>query len=464
MHSRTLAAVLLAAAVFVPAGAAAAAGPDDVTLLRVFLTDGTSLVSYGEPARVADRVIFSMPTATTPNPPLHLVNLPIARVDWDRTTRYATTARASHYIETQAENDYAALSNDVAATLNEVALTAEPSQRLAIVQRARQTLADWPQKHFNYRAAEVRQLLGMLDEAIADLQASRSPGRFSLSLAAYSDPPAIVEPLLPPPATARETIGQLLTAAYAVDMSAERTSLLATAVATIDREKASLPREWAAAVRADARAEIARELTLDRSYQSLTTRMMAAANWRAKRGDVRGVERLVRAIHQWDTALGERRPDAVNSLIKAVQAKLDAARELRLARDRYALRAPVLTAYRVAMRTPMELFAQLKPALEDVKALSGSAPEALDMLERSVSQILVLASVIAPPAEVASAHALLISAVQLAGNAARIRREATLAGDMPRAWDASSAAAGALMLGARARSDMQTVLKPPQLR
>ena len=78
MHSRTLAAVLLAAAVFVPAGAAAAAGPDDVTLLRVFLTDGTSLVSYGEPARVADRVIFSMPTATTPNPPLHLVNLPIA--------------------------------------------------------------------------------------------------------------------------------------------------------------------------------------------------------------------------------------------------------------------------------------------------------------------------------------------------------------------------------------------------
>ena len=60
-----------------------------------------------------------MPTATTPNPPLHLVNLPIARVDWDRTNRYAATARASHYIETQAENDYAALSNDVAATLND---------------------------------------------------------------------------------------------------------------------------------------------------------------------------------------------------------------------------------------------------------------------------------------------------------------------------------------------------------
>src|SRR5216684_1133144 len=158
MHSRTLAAVVLAAAVAFPLRAAAAAGADAATLLRGFLTDGTSRVSYGEPARVNDRVIFSMPTATIPNPPLHLVNLPAARVDWERTSRYAATARASHYVETQAENDYAAISNDVASTLNEVALTAEPAQRLAIVQRARQTLADWPQSHFNYRAAEIRQL------------------------------------------------------------------------------------------------------------------------------------------------------------------------------------------------------------------------------------------------------------------------------------------------------------------
>src|SRR5437868_577907 len=142
MRSRTLAAVALAAALIAPLGAAADQAPDAATLLRVFLTDGTSLVSYGEPARVGDRVIFSMPTAATPNPPLHLVNLPLERVDWDRTTRYAATARAAHYIETQAENDYAALSNDVTSTLNEVALTAEPSQRLAIVQRARQTQAD----------------------------------------------------------------------------------------------------------------------------------------------------------------------------------------------------------------------------------------------------------------------------------------------------------------------------------
>ena len=462
MHSRTLAAVVLAAAVAIPVRAAAAAA-DEATLLRVFLTDGTSLISYGEPARVNDRVIFSLPTATIPNPPLHLVNLPAGRVDWDRTSRYAATARASHYVETQAENDYAALSNDVASTLNEIAQSADPSQRLAIVQRARQTLAEWPQSHFNYRAAEVRQLLGMLDEAIADLQAARGPGRFALTLSAYSDPLAIVEPLLPPP-DAQQAIEQLLTAARAVDISAERTSLLATAVAAIDHEKAALPAGWAAITRAETQAEIAKELKLDRSYQTLTARMMTLANRRTKQADVRGLERVVRVIHQRDAALGTKRPDVVNALIEAVQAKLDAARQLQLARDRFALRAPALRRYRLAIRAPMDLFAQLKPSLEAVKALSGSAPGTLGAIQRSVSRILKLASAIAPPEELVSAHALLISAVQLAGNAAQIRREATLASDMTRAWDASSAAAGALMLGARARSDIHTLLRPPQFR
>src|SRR6266851_8273463 len=243
MYSSAIAAVVLAAALVVPVRAAAAAVNDDATLLRVFLTDGTSLVSYGEPARVGDRVIFSMPTATTPNPPLHLVNLPAARVDWDRTNRYAAIARTTRYVETQAENDYAALSNEVALTLNDVAHTTDAAQRLAIVERARKTLADWPQNHFNYRRAEVWQMLSLLDEAIADLRAARSAGRFDLTLSAFADPSPIVEPLLPPP-TPREAIEQMLKAARVVDSAADRTSLLATAVATIDREKEALPADW----------------------------------------------------------------------------------------------------------------------------------------------------------------------------------------------------------------------------
>ena len=109
MHSRKWAVPALAAlllACWQPAAPApAAAGNDEATLLRVFLKDGTSLVSYGEPARIDDRVVFSMPTAATPDPPLQLVSLAASRVDWDRTDRYATAARAAHYVATQAEAD-----------------------------------------------------------------------------------------------------------------------------------------------------------------------------------------------------------------------------------------------------------------------------------------------------------------------------------------------------------------------
>jgi hypothetical protein len=465
MHCRTLAAAFLAVALLIPIrGAAQPAVPaDDATLLRVFLTDGTSLVSYGEPARVGDRVIFSMPSATTPNPPLHLVNLPVERVDWDRTNRYAATARATHYIQTQAETDYTVLSNDVALALNEVARTSDPAQRLAIVERARATLADWPQNHYGYRQGEVRQMLSLLDEAIADLRAARGGGRFDLTLSAYADPPAIVEPLLPPP-DAKEAVEHMLLAARTVDSAAERTSLLATAVAAIDRDKALLPADWAAATRAATQAEVRAELRLDRAYQGLTARTMTVASYRAQMADVRGLERLLRAIPQRDAFLGGKRPDAVNALVAAVQGKLDAARQLQLARDRWAMRAPDLRRYRVAMRAPMATFAGLRPALENIKALSGSSPATLAWVQGTVAQILELVSAIAPPQEVAAAHALLISAVQLAFNAAQIRREAALAADMARAWDASSAAAGALMLDARARADIQDMLRMPQLR
>src|SRR6266487_3859723 len=130
MHRRAAA---IAAAVLL-AAASRASGDDDATLVRVFLKDGTSLVSYGEPARVESRVVFSMPTASTPNPPLQLVDIAAAKVDWERTERYAASARATRYLQTRAENDYAALSNDIAAALNEVTLTTDPARRLAIVE------------------------------------------------------------------------------------------------------------------------------------------------------------------------------------------------------------------------------------------------------------------------------------------------------------------------------------------
>jgi len=42
-----------------------AATLDGATIFRVFLKDGSSLVSYGELARVDNRVVFSMPTSAS---------------------------------------------------------------------------------------------------------------------------------------------------------------------------------------------------------------------------------------------------------------------------------------------------------------------------------------------------------------------------------------------------------------
>ena len=461
MNSRTLSGWLTAALLLAHCSPAVAA--DDVMLLRVFLTDGSTLVSYGEPARIGDRVVFSMPTAAMPNPPLHLVELAAARVDWERTNRYADAARAAHYLNTQAEFDYAALSTRMAQALDQLTETADAARRLAIAENARKMLAAWPQAHYNYRLNEVRQMLSLLDEAIADLRAAAGAGRFDLSLAAFADPPPASDPLVPPP-TPKETIEQVLIAARVADTAAERTALLTTALAGLDRDAATLPAEWVATTRAATTLQFETDRRVDRAYQLLTARIIGQADRQARAADVGSLVRLVDRVRLNDRRLGGQRPETVAALVAAVEARLDAARRLQLARDRWALRAPEFRQYRAAIKAPLDLFAGLQPSLKQIKSLAGSSPASLVMLQSAVANILQQARTITPPAELRAAHALLVSAVQLAGNAGQIRREATLAEDIARAWDASSAAAGALMLGARARTDLQSLLRPPALR
>src|SRR5687768_2354897 len=83
MHSR--ASMSLAASVWLACAAPASA--ESVTLFRVFLNDGTAIVSYGEYARVGDRLVFSMPIGAVDanaagDPRLHVVNLPVSSINW----------------------------------------------------------------------------------------------------------------------------------------------------------------------------------------------------------------------------------------------------------------------------------------------------------------------------------------------------------------------------------------------
>jgi hypothetical protein len=441
--------------------ARASAVADEATLLRVFLRDGTSLVSYGEFARVGDRVVFSMPIDSTENPPLELINIPAAQVDWARTDRYAETARATRYIATQAESDYVALNNAVSLALNDVTLTLDPARRLAIVEDARKTLAEWPQSHFHYRMGDVRQMLGMLDETIADIRATAG-GRFDLSLVTVAEPAAPIEPLLPPP-TPVEIIEQLVTASKLSGSAAERKSIQTVALSRLDRDTASLPSEWATATRASISVAIDSDVRIDAAYQAMIRRSIGQAEARARSGDVLGVKRVLDRLQRNDAALGSQRPESVSAAIAAVETELDAARQLRLARDHWALRARALRRYSYLMTTPLGIFRSLQQPLQDIKELAGSTEAALAAVRSQVERASNLMTAIVPPVECEAAHAVLVSAAHLADTAAKIRHDATVSGDFARARDASSAAAGALMLMAKARTDIRSFVRSPQL-
>src|SRR5439155_7745190 len=143
--------------------------------------------------------------------------------------------------------------------------------------------------------------------------------------------------------------------------------LLGAALVTIEREKETLPADWVARTRADTELAIQAERRVDRAYQSLARRYVRLANQSARSADVKSLAWLLTRIRTRDATLGGKRPEAVAAVVAEVKARLDAARQLQLARERWALRAPELRTYRLAIRAPMDLFGGLKAPLEDIK-------------------------------------------------------------------------------------------------
>src|SRR4029450_5397701 len=126
----TIAAVVLVATPGAASGEPAPNGSPAV-LYRVSLKDGGVLVSYGEFARVADRVVLSIPIGgTDASPVLHVISIAESAVGWERTNPDAQAARARHYAETQGESDFARLTRDISDTLYKVGSTDNPAERL----------------------------------------------------------------------------------------------------------------------------------------------------------------------------------------------------------------------------------------------------------------------------------------------------------------------------------------------
>ena len=435
--------------------------PASRVLFRVFLSDGRVLASYGEWARVEDRVIFSIPTRLTSDPvELHLVNIASERVDWPRTELYAESVRAVAYAETRGEADFGRFSADLAKALNDVSRIADPGVRLATAERARQSLADWPASHYGYRIGEVRQALDVLDEIISQLRIAVGQTRFDLSLSA---PLAVPPPPPLPPPTDAELVEQLVAAASLSDTPGERVTLLQSVLRLLDRAVGLLPDEWAHRVSQSAMGDLERDREIERAYADLRQRALDDALKLARKGDHRDFERLRDRVKDEGRRLGGPRAGEVAALLATIDLRANAVLQAH-GRKQWEKREVAYRRYRRAMNGSLKAFRAATVSLDQVKTQSGPPLHAIAPVSKRLAGALRKVAKVVPPADLGTAHGLVWSALELAGNALRLRSESVSFNSTDLAQRDSSAAAGAVMLYHRARADLATAMAPPSSR
>jgi hypothetical protein len=444
------------------AAAAQSAHAADATLFRLFLLDGTELVSYGEFARVDDRVIFSMPVGgRSDEPRLQVASVRASLVDWPRTDRYSESARYQRYAQTQGEEDFRALSNEVALALNDVALSSNRQQALALAEKVRQRIAQWPQAHYGYRSNDVREIVGVLDEAITSLRAATGGAAFELALVAMAETPPL-EPVLAMP-TPRQQFDQIMHLA-GLSTSSDRVALLQAALMLVNGPTPAIASIEAGALRKQVERELRQEMAIDRRYSALAQRVVNQATEYANRAAIADIEKLAARLVKEDTKLGQKRPEMIASVNGAVQKQLLAARQLRLLRDQWLLRQSSYSAYQRSISSQIVLLVKSQPMLDAIRRLDGPPPDRLLALRGQLSGGAERLERVRAPDYLRGIHDLLIGTWRFADNATRARVRAIEGGDAAAAWEASSAAAGALMMLARVQSEIRTLIEPPKLR
>jgi hypothetical protein len=426
------------------------------------MLDGKTFVSYGEFVRLDENVVFSMPVGGAPDQPrLQVAMVRSDLVDWPKTDRYAASARYQRYAATRGEEDYLRLTNEVADVLNTIALSTDRQQALAIAERARQTVAAWPQSHFGYRQDDIREIVSLLDQAISSLRAVGGGNPFELSLVAMASPPEIV-PMLGMP-NAREQIDQMLKLATVTTAASERMALLHAALALVSEAGPSLSAAEASTYRADVERAIRTELAVDKRYTDLSRRSLDQATRAAERADSPMIERIALQVREEDKKLGNKRPQVVEALNTSLQGKLADSRRLRLLRDQWTLRRETYRQYERSVSSSLLLLVKNTASLRAIRTLDGPHPDQLVELKAQLSGGAVRLERMKTPEYLRDVHERLVGAWRFAENAARARYDAVSDADASAAWEASSSAAGALMMLARVQQDITALLTPPKM-
>jgi hypothetical protein len=245
------------------------------------------------------------------------------------------------------------------------------------------------------------------------------------------------------------------------DDPSERMSLLESLAQAIDKTTASLSPDVATHLQTLVHDRLRAEHQVEADYSRLSSLAGTDAKTRAARADVRGVEKVIARVQAEDGRLGHQRPQRVAALLASVRDELDSARRLRLARDQWSVKIVAYRSYRRAVSVPLGSLDLIAASLDDIKRLAGPEASELPRLLQRVAQVLRALASIVPPSDLAPIHTLIESAARLAEQAVLTRRSAVASGAMDQAWQASSAAAGALMLLDRAKHDIDSAMAPP---
>jgi hypothetical protein len=329
-------------------GAVAPSWASGATLLRLYLADGTALVSYGEFARVDDRVVFSKPIGGTKDQlRLHLVSIPTSAVDWPRTERYGASARYQYHAVTRGEEGFVQVTAAAARVLSQVAASTEPARALAMAMQARALLARWPAEHYGYRKRDVAEIVALLDEAVADLRVSAGVGAIDLTLVANA-PEVALAPLLGMPGT-RDMLQGMLSAAVLAARPAERVSLLESALWLLKEAGATIPRGEVKRLARPIEKAVRKERDVDVRYGRLSRKLLREASRHTADAKVRDIEKAVVRLPAEDARLGRLRPEVIGAPGASLQMHLDAARRLRLRLDQWSLRRDLCRGYQRAV-------------------------------------------------------------------------------------------------------------------
>jgi len=436
----------------------------DATLFRLFLKDGATVVSYGEYTRVDDRVVFSMPVGgSTVDPRLQVVWILASSVDWPRTDRYAQSARYQHYADTKGEEDFAILNNEVARVLNDIALSTDRPSALALAVKARTALAEWPKQHHAYRQDDVREIVALIDEAIAGLRAASGATTFDVALVAAAPTVVPLEPMLGMP-TPREQLEQVLRLAAMAPNATDRVTLLQSALAMVNENGAGLRGTEMTAMRASLETRIRNDFAVDKRYAKLSEQLTKRAAHEAAQARIAGVEQAMSRLDREDAKLGRRRPEVVESLRASIEASLSDARRLRLLRDQWVLRQAIYRDYQRLVGSQLLSLVKAQPQLEAIRRLDGPPLSALRSMQGRLSGGAERLERLPVPEDLRATHSLLVGSWRFAETAAKGRSDAVSTGNVARAWEASSAAAGALMLLSQVQGSIRELLELPRLK